>query len=231
MNLKIGNYYTAPLDIFNTIKLIHGGVIKIPLSVREFTWKEKDILSLLEYIYFGIHRMNITLFESKFNVSSRKLAKAISKMKPKISPDIISESKNDYYILDGYHRLQSLYLAWHGSFDDKKVYFKIDAPDNEKRFYFFKSNECNSPLFKRLGKVVNTIHPTMWIFDIMNKNRKQFERMFYMRDTINIDIVSISDSFPNELYLDTLDEISDMRIVGDRLRKIISQSENTPELA
>jgi len=52
-----------------------------------------------------------------------------------------------------------------------------------------------------------------------------------MRDTINIDIVSISDSFPDELYLNTLDEISDMRIVGERLRNIISQCENTSELA
>ena len=60
---------------------------------------------------------------------------------------IIAKQPNDgakqpYMVLDGQQRLQSLYIGFRGSFDNEKIYLKIDefaddnTPDMHYRFVF-----------------------------------------------------------------------------------------------
>ena len=232
---RIGTYKYY-FNVADVISSISKGEIQVPeFMSNEFYWGEEKILNLLDCFYFGIYRTNIlvidsgTRFERLQNgpfkyvpdliIPSRRLSREISKTSIKF-PDGKPGPKYGgiYYIIDGFHRLQSLYLAWYGLFNGKQLYFKISAI-NETRFSFLKPANRDS-MHARLSTVKNISIPDMPLLDQVNDNCHQFKQMFFESDRISFDIIDIDDPLLDQVFLATLDKNPDMKIVADRIRFI-----------
>jgi len=206
------------------VKFINQGKIQVPLFMSSYTWKERDIINFLEYLQSGVQGISILLVRTKFNIASKRLSRNI----PEKPGEKSSAKVNDtHYVLDGYHRLQSLYLAWYGSYMGQKVYFKTDALD-ENRFYLLKPGKDIPRRHKKLSDIdIMDSHklPRIWIYDQMRNNYRAFHDHFinnvtshtYTRCTISV--IEIGESSPEEHTLRILDQIPDKRIIADRIRR------------
>ena len=222
-------------NIADVIRFISHGYIQVPEFMYKFSWGEEEIINLLENFYSGTYRINVLLINSGFEprngswipttIPSKRLSYNISKTKIKISDDKPhGKYESIYSIVDGYHRLQSLYLAWHGSFNGKKMYFNV-AAFNETRFNFLKPTNRRS-IHERLSRVKGIRVPDLPLIDQLNKNCKWFEKMFYESKRISFDIITIDDlinrydPFLDQLFLANNNNL-ERKILADRIKFII----------
>jgi len=229
--------YATDINVAEIVDLISRGVIQVPeFMSHEFIWGEEEIINLLDYFYYGFYRTNILLIGSgikfsksqngslslarDFIIPSKRLYREISKKGFK-SPNskAISQKKEIFYIVDGYHRLQSLYLAWHGFFNGKRLYFKISAMCEEP-FYFLKPADRNPNLHERLSDVKNVRISGQSGINQVEKNCEQFKEMFLSSKRISFDFIDMNDPFLDQLLSDTLDKKPDTKVIADRIRFI-----------
>lgn len=140
---------TYNYSINNVVKNISSGKIQVPEFMSDqFYWGEQEIINLLDYFYSGLYKTNVLVINSglRFDqpgepvidlvIPSRRLSHDISDKRIKFpNYKLLRASAQIHYIIDGYHRLQSLYLAWYGLYNRKHVYFYTGAL-NETRFSF-----------------------------------------------------------------------------------------------
>lgn len=116
----------------------HGGIF-LPHIQRDFVWREDKIYTLMDSLMRGYpvgsfltwetfnpinYRSFITDYVSDFDFESEMH-----------SPQDTSISRE--YVLDGQQRLQSLYIALHGSYEGKELYFKITSSPKDENGYEF----------------------------------------------------------------------------------------------
>lgn len=205
-------------SVKDIVKSISQGKIQVPLFMSSYTWKERDIINFLEYLQGGVEGISILLARTKFNIASKRLLRNIPEKSEKES----SAKVNDiHYILDGYHRLQTLYLAWYGSYMGQRVYFKTDALD-ENRFYLLKTSRNIPDRHERLNnlEMIDSLKlPRSWLYDQIRHNYRDFFYNFTSHTRCTIIVIEIDESSPAEHTLRILDQIPDKRIIADRIRR------------
>jgi hypothetical protein len=234
MSNRVGYYESY--DLGQVKYMIGRGMLQVPeFMSNQFFWGEDEIVSLLDNFYSGTYRTNILLIDAKMRIAgasncapvfaptmiipSRRLSRNISTKGIKY-PDNqpVDRLYSMYYILDGYHRLQSLYLAWHGLLYGKRAYFDIGAL-NGGRFSFVKPSNINSTRHVLLGKARRISVPDLPFIDQVNFNCQRFREVFHESKRISFDVVDLDDPFL-EQYLTKHDKNPDLKIVADRIRFI-----------
>lgn len=102
-----------------------------------------------------------------------------------------------YFVVneEGYLRLQSLCIAMAGSYNGKKVFFKINAKPSEQKFFFLESKKDEK--FYKLSqleskKILGSLKKTLNIQDkeeeeLINNNVREFQRRFCDEKTVHFD--------------------------------------------
>ena len=141
--------------------------------MSSYTWGERDIVNFLEYLQSGVQGISILLVRTKFNIASKRLPRNIPEKPGEKSS---AEVKDILYVLDGYHRLQTLYIAWYGFYMGQRVYFKTDAL-GENRFYLLKPGRDIPDRYERLNNIemIDSFKlPSSWLYDQIKNNYSDF---------------------------------------------------------
>lgn len=230
-------HFQNHFPVAEIIKLISAGRIQVPeFMSNKFYWGENEILSLMEHYYSGLYSSNILLIAvepvysplsvsiqpqtMEYDIPARRLSRNISKKAihhPVNKPGKKSKHQSIYYIIDGYHRLQSLYLAWYGMLDQKHVYFNEGAL-NSPRFCFLKAAENKSKNYSRLSTAKDIfIENPVAFMDQINKNCKWFKKIFYNTRRIYVDVIDMNDDLFDEHFWATFEYHPKMQVIADRL--------------
>ena len=129
-----------------------GGGLWLPNIQRPFVWSEEQIERLFDSIMREYPISTLLVWKTKAAVRRRKF---IDNYKPTLKltdyyvPD---DDKPKLLVLDGQQRLQSLFIALCGSYEDKELYFdvtsggEVTAPDDMRyRFKFLDPSRAPAP--------------------------------------------------------------------------------------
>jgi Protein of unknown function DUF262 len=116
--MTIGSPQPSVLHLVTLFRQITAGDIRIPAFQREFVWKEKQIVELLESVLQGFPIGSILLW----NVDSKvlKIAPAEATSFP-----VVDEHFPTSYVLDGMQRLSTLYGVFHFGTTTKDARFDV----------------------------------------------------------------------------------------------------------
>lgn len=106
------------LSIYDLLRYVKNGKIKIPRFQREFKWESEDMLKLLDSIYRGYPIGNLLFWQTD-------LAQGIKSTFGSISID--AESKDTWLIIDGQQRIITL----------AGILLRPDNQESEKRWYVY----------------------------------------------------------------------------------------------
>lgn len=163
--------------IYDVVKEIRENKYMLPSIQRSFVWKEEKICKLMDSLMNNYPIGSLMVWKP-----SRELEMRIKKFLRDYTSGIrlVSEEKLDevttYLVLDGQQRLQSLYLGFFGSFDNKRLYFKVnsDVSDEEDglryQFKFFSPRDVEDIHWKRLDQLIEIQLPKISSF--VNKEFK-----------------------------------------------------------
>lgn len=128
------------MNIMTLVNQIDAGEIVLPAIQRNFVWSEDKIEKLMESILRGYPIGIILMWETFNDIQYRRFEK-VYKNNSRLSYIDNSSKKKLRLVLDGQQRLQSLYLALFGQYQDMYLYFDIlsgrDTDDFEEEKYFF----------------------------------------------------------------------------------------------
>jgi uncharacterized protein with ParB-like and HNH nuclease domain len=141
--------------IWRVIKDIEKGYFKLPNIQRYFVWDEDKILQLLDSIFKGYPFGSMLLWKpnEELKIKARDFIKDFKEGMRLLSH--IQDNNDFYLVLDGQQRLQSLYILLMGLYNDKKVYFKLDAKDDEDKFYLKEPEKVANEMFIRPSKLLD----------------------------------------------------------------------------
>jgi uncharacterized protein with ParB-like and HNH nuclease domain len=122
--------------IFDVVRDIEDRRYMLPSIQRSFVWAEDRICKLLDSLMSDYPIGSLLVWKpaadlevrtKEFSMHYKSDSRLLSELKP--------QGETPYLVLDGQQRLQSLYLAFFGSYDGKFLYFKVDSdptrePDN-----------------------------------------------------------------------------------------------------
>ncbi|WP_438040180.1 GmrSD restriction endonuclease domain-containing protein [Sorangium sp. So ce128] len=156
----------AIMALLNQIRTDHQLVL--PDIQRDFVWKADQIRLLMDSIMRGYPFGSLLLWQTRhLEVAYREFVtdyQTGQTFVPRNKPAGTALRM----VLDGQQRLQSLYLAVHGSYDGRRLYFNVTSgPGSETkdetgeslgaayRFEFWKDDDANRP--KRLVRVCDIV--------------------------------------------------------------------------
>ncbi len=140
--------------IKDVVDAIDNGDFKLPNIQRPFVWNPDRLLQLLDSIMNGYPFGSITLWNPNDDIDMRVrdfIKDYTSGMKLNSN---IADQNNFYLVLDGQQRLQSLYVSLVGSYDSKKVYFKLDANHDEPYFYLLNPDKVKNEFLIRPNELI-----------------------------------------------------------------------------
>ncbi len=139
------------------------GGLWLPKIQRKFVWSEKQIETLFDSIMREYPISSLLIWKTKSEIDTRKfIASYNSKIK---ITDLYIENNNKIknLVLDGQQRLQSLYIALKGSYENKELYFNIlsgvsnDVDELKYEFKFFdKKNKKISGNWIKFKDIINS---------------------------------------------------------------------------
>ena len=127
--------------IYEVVKDINEDRYRLPSIQRTFVWGEERICKLMDSLMndYPIGSFLVWKPNLEFTIRTRKLVQDYKTGERLISEEEPLESL-PYLVLDGQQILQSLFLAFFGKYDGKRLYFKIDSnpdeEDNDLRYQF-----------------------------------------------------------------------------------------------
>jgi hypothetical protein len=136
--------------ITNLLERIKNGEIVLPAIQRDFVWPEGKIEKLLDSIMRGYPVGIVFLWETYNDVQHRHFAL-----------DYVSNSRYVFHdnehqkrlnlVLDGQQRLQSLYVAFYGTYEERECYFDVlsgreteDFREDKYLFSFLKAENARA---------------------------------------------------------------------------------------
>jgi hypothetical protein len=132
------------INLLENINKEQTGGIFLPHIQRDFVWDEEKIYSLMDSLMRGYPIGSILLWRSQAPINYRPFATDyLSSSDPESEMRSAGESNlMREYVLDGQQRLQSLFIALHGSYEEKDLYFNVkSSPSDDDRYEFrFMSN-------------------------------------------------------------------------------------------
>lgn len=160
---------TRSISIASLVNQIQGGEIALPDLQRDFVWKEEQIRLLFDSMMRGYPFGSLLFWNTQFlEVPYRDFVRDfrpgqtfVTKTKP--------AGARLRMVLDGQQRLQSMYVAIHGTYDGRRLYFNATSgpdgvasastPDDglgkNYRFEFWRDDEPNRA--KRLIRVADVV--------------------------------------------------------------------------
>lgn len=124
----------AKLRTNQTIKGMVDGInnqeYQLPSIQRPFVWAPEQLLLLLDSIMCEYPIGAVMVWMPPSVIRCRPFLKDYNSGKRLQSQLPPPGEQRAYMILDGQQRLQSLYLAFFGTYDGKRVYLRIDSPAN-----------------------------------------------------------------------------------------------------
>jgi Protein of unknown function DUF262 len=150
--------------IYDVLKDIERGVYRLPNIQRGFEWDEDRICKLLDSVLheYPIGAIMVWLPPETIHkdIQTRPFVKDFDTTQDYLSQAAHPSHQESYLVLDGQQRLQSLYLAFFGTYNNRRIYFQIDhasspEADGDGPFELLTVAEANT----RLGLV----HPAQLI--------------------------------------------------------------------
>ncbi|MBR1417630.1 MAG: DUF262 domain-containing protein [Synergistaceae bacterium] len=145
-------------EVLKNINLDEKGGIFLPYIQRDFVWDEEQICLLLDSLMRGYPTGTILIWETDESINYRRFAEDYSPKSIAYDFLISGDGITRAYILDGQQRLQSLYIAMHGTYGGKALYFNL-LSDEESGYEFkfiaqaaAKDNWLNVPEFLASSK-------------------------------------------------------------------------------
>jgi hypothetical protein len=149
------------------INEIKTGDLALPDLQRDFVWNEGQIRTLLDSIMRDYPFGSLLFWNTQFlEVVYREFTSAFVQGQ-NFQTAVKSPGQKKRMVLDGQQRLQSLYLAFAGTYNGRRLYFNITSgPDSKApaddedlgrnyRFEFWRDDETSRP--KRLIRVADVI--------------------------------------------------------------------------
>ncbi|MCH9050947.1 MAG: DUF262 domain-containing protein [Proteobacteria bacterium] len=225
-------------SVMSLLNMIHTDRnLVLPDVQREFVWSRDQIRLLMDSVMRGYPFGSLLLWETRFlEVDYREFVKDYTPHQ-RFTPSTKKAGKSLLMVLDGQQRLQSLYIAVHGTHEKRRLYFNVtsggeveggDDPSEglgtAYRFEFWRSDEPNRP--KRLVAVSETLSWAPRFEDdeidkvideiglegderrVAAKNMRHLRRVFSQSDLVPLEI--IDDQATTESQARTLDEILDI---------------------
>lgn len=150
------------MNIITLLNQINSGEIVLPAIQRDFVWNESKIQTLMDSIARGYPIGIILMWETFDDIQYRKFLSDYHGDKDNLTFHDNSQRKKLKVVLDGQQRLQSLYIALYGKYDDKYLYFDVLSgrdgdkfADRKYLFYFETSDNVekrNSVSLEKAGK-------------------------------------------------------------------------------
>lgn len=145
------SYEKAP--IIATLNRIQNGELVLPAIQRDFVWEPERMYKLLDSIFRGYPFSTLLFWNTKQRIQYREFTKEWTQ-DLRYTFRIKEQGKKGTMVLDGQQRLQTLYLALYGSYEQKILYFDLlsgNEPDDisQAMYHFeylasFESEERNS---------------------------------------------------------------------------------------
>jgi hypothetical protein len=162
---------TRSTSITALLNQIRQGEVVLPDLQRDFVWKEEQIRLLLDTILRGYPFGALLLWNTQFlEVPYRDFVQDYTSGQTHTAK-LKSVGKSMRMVLDGQQRLQSLYLAIHGTYDGRRVCFNItsgpkatevaaggvddDGTGRNYQFAFWSDSDANRP--KRHVRVADIV--------------------------------------------------------------------------
>lgn len=132
------SYEKAP--ILSTLSKIHNSELVLPAIQRDFVWHTERMVKLLDSIFRGYPFSTLLFWNTKQRIQYREFTKDW-RSGQRYTFQIKQEGEKGTMVLDGQQRLQTLYLAIYGSYEQKILYFDILSgvePDDlsQARYHF-----------------------------------------------------------------------------------------------
>lgn len=143
---------TDKTTIFNVVKYINNsdknGGYWLPNIQRQFVWSKQQIYGLFDSIMRGYPISNFLIWETKSEIQCRKFIENYQENISFSDFNILKNNKPKNLILDGQQRLQSIFIALKGSYENinKELYFDVlsgtlDKAEEIKYKFEFKDNK------------------------------------------------------------------------------------------
>jgi hypothetical protein len=132
------------MNIVNLLNQIEAHEIVLPAIQRDFVWSRDKIEMLLDSIMRGYPIGIVLMWETYHNIQYRRFENATKKRnRPPFFDN--TNGRKLRVVLDGQQRLQSLYLALYGKYEDDYLYLDVlsghqsDDFEEEKYHFYFMS--------------------------------------------------------------------------------------------
>lgn len=110
---------------------IEKDIIVLPAMQRPFVWKEERISRLIDSLLRGFPIGAVMLWKTRTIQRYRRFLRDIDTSAPQVfNFEKSEEHAEKYLVLDGQQRLTSLYVAFKGTYDHKKLYLDILSGDS-----------------------------------------------------------------------------------------------------
>ncbi len=135
------------MNIITLLNQIKTGEIVLPAIQRNFVWTTERVIALLDSIMRGYPIGIALLWETYANIPFRRFVTDYDPDGKHVFLDNANGQKLKV-VLDGQQRLQSLYVALYGTYDEEKLYFDVlsghSGDDYSQERYVFCFDEDKS---------------------------------------------------------------------------------------
>jgi len=117
--------------VVDVIKKIDKRDYQLPSIQRSFVWDQDRILRLLDSIMCGYPIGAVMVWRPSGQIRCRPFLRDYISGERLVSQLPAPAEELAHMVLDGQQRLQSLYLAFHGTFDRERAFLRIDSKADE----------------------------------------------------------------------------------------------------
>jgi len=196
--------------IYDVMRDIKDGKYKLPSIQRSFVWEQDRIYRLLDSLMSDYPIGSFLVWKPEIHLKIR-IKEFIPHFRTGDRPisEVEATQASPYLVLDGQQRLQSLYLAFFGSYDGNHLYFRLDSDldafesDLKYRFQFLTSEQVKEnshwvrptdivgSKIEDISEFVDEMFPadTEEVKKILKKNLGKFIRVFNMDEKIHLQTV------------------------------------------
>src|SRR5947209_10911455 len=112
------------MNIITLLNQVKHGEIVLPAIQRNFVWSQQRVTTLLDSIMRGYPVGIALLWETYADIPFRRFVQDYQPDGKHTFKDNTKRQKLKV-VLDGQQRLQSLFVALYGSYDDQRLYFNV----------------------------------------------------------------------------------------------------------
>jgi len=110
------------MEIASLLDMIERREFVLPALQRPFVWQEEKVARLMDSLLRRFHLGTILIWRTDNAKHYRMFAKDVVAGEEASADSIAADNETQYYVLDGYHRLASLYIACCGTLDGRRLY-------------------------------------------------------------------------------------------------------------